>query len=190
MGDKKSMPLANIITDVELLRLSGIGNRKAQYQLHERHYGRMLGVAMRYAGSRENAEEIVSEAFIKIFDSADQFGGRGTVVGWMDKITFYTAIDYVRKFTRYKKVYFPGMVPDQPIHNLALANLAASELLALLQELPEGSRAVFSLYVVEEYTHPEIAELLGISVGTSKWHLNQARKKLRKALQQKNWKRY
>lgn len=169
-------------TDEELLSAAGLGDAKAQYKLHQRYYGKLLGVCMRYARSRQDAEEIVNEAFCKIFMNTAQYRGEGKVGAWMRRITVYTAIDQVRKDTRYKKVFFPAFIPDTPIQNEALSNLGVEELVQLIQQLPASSRLVFSLFVVEGYSHAEIGAVLGISAGASKWHLNKARKQLQEAL--------
>jgi len=170
-------------TDLTLLNTAGKGDTVAQYKLHQRYYGKLLGVCMRYARSREDAEEMVNEAFCKIFMNTRQYRGEGEVGAWMRRITMYTAIDQVRKNARYRKVYFPAFFPDIPIQNEALSNLGVEELVNMVQQLPDSSRLVFSLFVIEGYSHAEIGAALKISEGASKWHLNKARKLLQDNLQ-------
>lgn len=180
-----SMSIAGKHTDLELLQRCANNDSKAQFLLHKRHYGLLLVIGMRYTKSREDAEEVISEAFYKIFQNASNYKGKGTVVSWMSRITINTALDQVRKTNKYRSVFFPGKIPDRPIKNTALTNLGTERLIELIQKLPSASRTVFSLYVIEGYPHKEIARLLEISVGTSKWHLNNARKILQKAISKK-----
>jgi len=119
-------------TDRELLDACADNDRRAQYQLHQRYYGRMLGVCLRYIRKREVAEEVLNEAFCKIFQKATTYRGEGDVAAWMIKLTVYTAIDQVRKEAKYKQVFFPGLVPDRPIENEVLGNMDAEALLELI----------------------------------------------------------
>ncbi|MEM1320325.1 MAG: sigma-70 family RNA polymerase sigma factor [Bacteroidota bacterium] len=157
-------------------------NRLAQKYLYQRYYGKLLGVCMRYTSNREEAISILNMAFFKIFQSIDNYNSSGSFKGWMSRIALNTSIDHLRSNTTYRKVMDYNSEKEVLIENDAIDALAAEELYALIQQLPTASRSVFSLYVIEGYKHHEIAEQLGISVGTSKWHLSSARKQLQKLL--------
>ncbi len=167
-------------TDKFLLDGCRTGNPLAQRYLYERYGGRLLAITMRYTSSREEAVEVLNTAFFKIFTSVKNYEPTASLYTWMGKIVFYTAIDYVRANTSYRKsVVYNDVLPEQAIDNEALSDLAVEEIFELIQQLPPATKAVFSLYAVDGYKHKEIAELLHISEGTSKWHLAEARKMLK-----------
>lgn len=177
------MPYHAQSTDVEL-RLGCIRqDRLAQEHLYRRHFGWLLGISMRYTQNRDEAMDILNQAFLKIFNSLEQFQDTGSFRGWMAKIVFHTAIDHIRQNTSYKKHHDFGVEADQTVENLGLDYLQAEDLFQLVQQLTPASRAVFSLYVIDGYNHPEIADMLGISPGTSKWHLSNARQELKKMME-------
>lgn len=157
-------------------------HRLAQQYLYQRYFGRLLGVSMRYASNREEAIDVLNQAFLKIFNSLEQYEDKGTFMGWMAKIVFHTAIDHLRRQTSYKKVMDFSTVADLSVENEVTSQLAVEELFQLVQKLPPASRTVFSLYVLDGYKHREIADLLGIDEGTSKWHLSTARQELQKMI--------
>jgi RNA polymerase sigma-70 factor (ECF subfamily) len=159
----------------------------AQQWLYRRYFGRLLGIPMRYTGDRDEAIELLNSAFLKIFEALPQFRGQGSFAGWMAKIVFHTTIDHVRSqmARRRHEGSMPAEGPlEQSIDNEAIGQLGAEEIFALVQQLPAHTRTVFSLYVVDGYKHREIAEMLGLDEGSSKWHLSQARRLLQKKLAQ------
>ena len=157
-------------------------DRLAQKYLYERYFGKMLGISMRYTNNREEAVEVLNIAFMKVFCSIDSYKPTGSFGGWIARIVFNSSIDFVRSNTTYRKVIDLNTEREKPIDNPALDNLAMEELYAIIQELPPASRTVFSMYVIDGYKHHEIAERLDISVGTSKWHLSNARKSLQEKI--------
>ena len=164
----------------EVLRQGCIqGDRLAQKYVYERYAGYTLGICMRYANGREEAMDMLNAGFFKVFQKIEQFEGRGPLKAWIAKIMMYTCIDWVRRQSNYRKRMDFSASGDTPIDNEALQNLAIEELLGIVQQLPPATRVVFSLYTLEGYNHREIADLLGISEGTSKWHLSDGKKKLR-----------
>ena len=169
-------------TDLDLVQGCLEGHRLAQKYLYQRYFGRMLGIAMRYTSNREEATEILNLAFLKVFDHLDQFRGTGALGGWIARIVFHTAIDHVRAQTSYRKTIDFNAEGELPVENDAIEQLAAEDLFKVIQKLPNASRTVFCLYVIDGFKHHEIAEQLGISEGTSKWHLSEARKELKKLL--------
>ena len=157
-------------------------DRLAQRYLYDRYAGYMMGVCMRYASCRDEAMEMLNAGFYKVFQNVSQYEGRGALKGWIAKVIMYTCIDWVRSQATYRKRIDYEVERDLPIDNLALQHLAVEDLLEKVQALPPATRMVFSLYVLEGYTHKEIAAELGISDGTSKWHLSEAKKRLQKMI--------
>ena len=166
-------------TDAELVAGCRQQHRLAQRYLYQRYYGKMLGICMRYTSRREEAEDVLNRAFLKIFQNTGEYEEQGSLSGWMATITLRTAIDYVRANVKYSQVMDFDSDHDFPLDAGAIENLYAQDLYRLIQKLPPTSRAVFSLNAVEGYTHREIAEKLDINVNTSKWHLAEAKKQLR-----------
>jgi len=176
---------SNHLSDNEQLLIKGCiaGERAFQTKLYDLYAPRMLGVCMRYSINREEAEEILHEGFLRVFTYIKKFGAHGSLEGWIRRIMVNAALQ------RYKsKKHLISIVQLDPgDYNKAtesniLSNLDTKELLLLVQLLPAGYRIVFNLYVFEGYKHREIAEALGISEGTSKSNLYDARAFLQKAL--------
>ena len=168
-------------TDRQLLKGCKAGSRIAQHRLYQRYYGRMRGIAMRYTAHPEEADDVLNRAFLKVFESIDRYQPTGSFGGWIARIVFRTSIDHVRSQARYQKSMDFEVVIDDPTAPDVLGQLYAEDLIQLLQQLPAATRTVFSLYVVDGQKHREIADLLGISINTSKWHLRHARKLLQAA---------
>jgi RNA polymerase sigma-70 factor (ECF subfamily) len=170
-------------SDQQLLLGCRNGDRFAQRYLYERYGGRLLAIPMRYVSNRGEAVEILNTAFFKIFQSIPNYQPTHSLQSWMSKIVFYTAIDVVRqRISHSKSTIYNDDFPENAIENDALNNLAVEDLYELVQQLPPATQAVFSLYAVDGYKHKEIAEMLKISEGTSKWHLAEARKMLKEKL--------
>jgi len=163
------------ITESDLLKGCLEGNRRMQEELYRRFSPRMYAVCLRYAGKAEEAEDILQEGFIKIFKKMDSFRGDGSFEGWMRRIFVNTAIEHFRR----KRYLMPVTEKEENTiegkYASALDDLGAKDVLALIQELSPGYRTVFNMYVVEGYTHKEIADMLGISEGTSKSQLSRAK---------------
>jgi RNA polymerase sigma factor (sigma-70 family) len=163
------------ITESDLLKGCLEGNRRMQEELYRRFSPRMYGVCLRYAGKAEEAEDILQEGFIKVFKKMDSFRGDGSFEGWMRRIFVNTAIEHFRR----KRYLMPVTEKEENTlegkYTSALDDLGAKDVLALIQELSPGYRTVFNLYVVEGYTHKEIADMMGISEGTSKSQLSRAK---------------
>ena len=151
------------------------GNRRMQEELYKRFSPRMYAVCLRYAGSSEEAEDILQEGFIKIFKKLDSFRGEGSFEGWIRRIFVNTSIEHFRR----KRYLQP--VTEKEENTLegnslsALDGLAEKDILGPVRQLSPGYRTVFNMYVVEGYTHKEIGDMLGISEGTSKSQLSRAK---------------
>ncbi|HRS53934.1 MAG TPA: sigma-70 family RNA polymerase sigma factor [Bacteroidales bacterium] len=148
----------------------------AQELLYRRYASKMFGVCMRYAANKMEAEDILQEGFIKIFTNLSKYRGEGSFEGWIRRTMVNTAINHY-----YKNIKFLQDIDIDEVDIVnffdqdAISNLSEAELLKLIQELPEGYRMVFNLYVIEGYSHKEIAEQLGITENTSKSQLSRAR---------------
>lgn len=167
-------------------------DRRAQQNLFQLYYGKMLAVCMRYSNDRDSAEETLQEGFIKIFDKLERFDYKGSFEGWMRRIMVNTAIDRIRKskkdptLTDNDEDFKLGTeTPLEDKEELEILNIKAEIAMEAIQELSPAYRAVFNMYVLEEYTHKEIAEILGISEGTSKSNLSKAKLNLQKILKDK-----
>ena len=149
--------------------------RQAQKALYERYAERLLGVCLRYAGSASEAEDILHDGFIKIFNKIEQYSFKGSFEGWMRRIIVNTALERFRN--QYKVINIQDNSKDfvEDSYENIVESITADELLELVQELSPKYRMVFNLYAIEGYNHQEIAKKLSISEGTSKSNLSRAR---------------
>jgi RNA polymerase sigma-70 factor (ECF subfamily) len=173
--------------ELELQLLDGClaGHRQSQQQLYSKYHRKFLALCLRYAESRETAEDILQDAFVRIFTKLDTFRRDGSLEGWMRRIVVNTAIGYYRKQLRSAlTVQLEHTAPITTNEPSPLQKLQAQDLLAAVQQLPIGCRVVFNLYAIEGYAHQEIADQLGISIGTTKSQLHRARHLLQARLTQ------
>ena len=159
------------------------GDRLAQKQMYNLLKGKMFVVCQRYANTREDSEDLLQEGFVRMFRDLHQYRGDGHIEGWIRKVFVRVCLQYIKnqKSTLEMvelKEYDLAEEPD--IH--FDSEHTAKNLIKMLQLLPLGFRTIFNLYVLEGYTHPEIADILGISVGTSKSQLLRAKAYFRKML--------
>jgi RNA polymerase sigma-70 factor (ECF subfamily) len=156
----------------------------AQRQLYERYKVQMYRLCLRYAGNSAEAEDLLQEGFIRVFSDLHQFRGEGALGGWIRQVVLRTALQYLRKRMKEAPIVSEDLIPD----SLAMATFPdedwdARQIVHLLQQLPEGYRTVFNLFVIEEYSHKEIADMLQISESTSKTQLFKAKAHLRRHLE-------
>jgi RNA polymerase sigma-70 factor (ECF subfamily) len=168
------------------------GKRSAQKALFEEFYGSMLGICLRYTKDKDRAQEVVQEGFIKVFDKLAEFDFTGSFGGWMRRIMVNASIDAIRKrqrsafLTDEEFILESGSLYEQEEDNDEyLTKLKAKEALEAVQQLSPAYQTVFNLYVIENYSHAEIAQILGISEGSSKSNLAKAKMNLRKMLTEK-----
>ncbi len=154
------------------------GDRKAQQQLFDAYFGMLLGIGLRYTNDRDEAKDLLQEAFIKIFKYIDQLSYHDHLENWMKRIMINTAIDRYRKHVAMPDTVDIGNVREPSEPETASQNLTQEELLKLVQELPDGYRTLFNLYAIEGYSHKEIAAEFGINEGTSKSQVARARRML------------
>jgi len=154
----------------------------AQEKLYREFYGFAMGIVRRYARSREEAIEIVNDGFFKALTNLDKYSIELSFPGWLRRIMINTAIDHFRRNEKHYNSIDISYSKDSSNTPDALSQIAAEEILHAISQLPSSYRMVFSLHVIEGYSHEEISQLLGISVGTSKSNLSVARTKLMKLL--------
>ncbi|SHN33148.1 RNA polymerase sigma-70 factor, ECF subfamily [Cyclobacterium lianum] len=159
------------------------GQTKAQYALFKQTYSYAMGICARFSSGPEEAKEILNDGFLKVFTQIKRYSPDLSFAGWIRRIMINTAIDHYRKNKKYTESHTGiEQVPDRPDMNHTLAQMHSEDILQLVQDLPPAYRMVFTLHVVEEFSHKEIAGILGISMGTSKSNLSKARLRLQQAL--------
>jgi RNA polymerase sigma factor (sigma-70 family) len=150
--------------------------------LYEHHYPIMLPLCRRYANNEEDALDILHDGFIKVFRNLNKYQIGTTLTAWIKRIMVNTAIDYYRRETkrRYTAIEDAVSIPsDEPD---ILSNISAEEIIELLQHLSPAYRSVFNMYVIEGYSHRDLAEILQITESTSRSNLVKARAKLKELL--------
>lgn len=160
------------------------GSRKAQEQLYRTYYKAMASLCLRYTQNDADAVEVLNTGFLKVFQNIQRYEpAQAGLYTWIRTIVMNSCLDFIKR--RAKTLQGKDLEHAADVHIPAdvVLKMNAGELLALVRELPPATGAVFNLYVLEGYSHKEIVQLLGISEGTSKWHLNAARKLLQQRLQ-------
>lgn len=158
------------------------GKRKAQAVLYKKYASSLLGLCMRYSKTRDEAEDILQEGFIKIFNKMKSLEKSSSLEPWMKRIMINTAINSYHKNLKH---YYNQNIDDVQIENSEeerheyMPHISPDQVLKSVQELPEGYRMVLNMYVFDGFSHKEIADQLGVSVNTSKTQLLKARKKLK-----------
>lgn len=159
-------------------------NPKAFDRLYKRYSSVLFGICLRYASDKSEAEDMLQEAFITVFNKIESYRYEGSFEGWLKRITVNTAINVLRKESRNRQ----NSMTRNEFHELKsgdadiIAQISENEILNCIQKLAAGYRTVFNMYVIEGYKHPEIAEALNISVSTSRSQLVKARKALIKEM--------
>ena len=172
----KLLALPDVIADCRR------GKPAAQKQLFEGYYSFGVNICLRYAGSREEAEEMFDDGFLRVLNKISYYDPEQPFDAWFRTVMVHSAIDYYRRhkspftYTDIEDAYDLGEADD------LLDRLAADDILAVVQQLSPAYRTVFSLHVVDGYSHPEIAQMLGIHEGTSRSNLAKARQKLQELL--------
>lgn len=161
------------------------GNSAMQKELFEKHSKALMGVCSRYFKNSDDAEDVLQDSFIKIFSKIKTFRKDVPVFFWMRRIAINTAINKLRENKNLLSESAMAYSEHFQDNNNVLDNINTKDLLAIVQELPDGFRAVFNLRAIDGYTHAEIAVMLGISEGTSKSQYSRAKSHLRKTLSEK-----
>lgn len=169
-------------TEKEIIDGCLSNDRVAQELLYRRYFDTMVRMCMRYTNDSDTAMEILNAGFLRVFKKLDTYAFNGSFEGWIRRIIFHSLSDHFKKNA--KPVYFLDIEDrDAPVKTNALQNLYLEDILKLVDLLPEATRDVFYLYAIEGYSHVEIAKRNNISVGTSKWHLSNARQRLKQLIE-------
>jgi RNA polymerase sigma factor (sigma-70 family) len=172
-------------TDKELIERCLAKDPKAQEYLYKRFSRRMYGVCLRFARNTLEADDILQEGFIKVFSYLKDFRHEGALEGWIRRTIVNTAINYYNsRVADWSETSIEKAETYSSSAEQILATISVNEMLKLIQDLPEGYRLVFNLYVIEGYSHQEIAEMLNISENTSKSQLSRARASLQQKIKQ------
>jgi RNA polymerase sigma factor (sigma-70 family) len=159
------------------------GNRKTQEQLYRSYYRVMMNLCLRYTKNETEALEALNTGFYKVFKNIHRFDtAKATLYTWIRTIVINSCIDLIKTKQAQFKTGELSEADNVYVPPLVISKMSSSEILQLVRQLPPATQAVFNLYVMEGYNHAEIATLIGISEGTSKWHLSEARKKLQKMI--------
>ena len=157
--------------------------KSAQQYLYETYSPKMYYVCLRYARHASEAQDMLQDGFIKVFDNIGSFKSNGSFEGWVRRIVVNTALNYCRKSSFKQEQIGIEDYQDTVVKSIAVSNLCEKELLALIQKLPDGYRIVFNLYVIEGYSHKEIGEMLKVTESTSRSQLAKSRKWMQNELE-------
>ena len=171
------------MSEKDLINACRQRERRAQQALYDRFAPNMFGVCKRYVKTQEDAEDVLIEAFFKVLTNIEQYKGEGSFEGWIRRIVVNESLMALRKRVNFSQMLELSEV-DIPVTTSALQDLVARDILNLIDILPIGYRTVFNLYVLEGYKHREIAQIMGISINTSKSQLILAKKRLKNLLEQ------
>lgn len=176
--------MASSVELVDLIDQCKAQKPMAQRRLYERFSGQLFATAIRHTNSREDAEDVLQDSFVKIFKHINSYRKDFSFEGWMRRIVVNTAITHYRKNLKHSHHQDIDDVPATPrdLENRQDPEFTADELEFAIAQLPLGYRTVFCMYVIEGYKHQEIAEQLGVDVNTSKSQLSRARKYLQRVL--------
>ncbi len=163
-------------TEMALLKGCLSGDRKSQEAIFHIYAPKMMAVCSRYARHRHEAEDILQDGFVKVFTNLSQYGGQGSLEGWIRKIIINTAIRNTQRMAYSHEDFGIENIPEESLNPEVFSLLNEEELLNLIASLPEGYKLVFNLYAIEGYSHKEIGELLNIEESTSRSQLAKARR--------------
>lgn len=181
------MKLINLYQDEkELIRLAVAQNRQAQQQVYTKYSPKMLSVCRQYIKDIHEAEDVLITSFTKVFLHLKKFEHKGSFEGWIRRIIIHECISFIRNKKQLKFIEEENYFEES--FNNTESQLSIDDIQLFIDNLPDGYKMVFNLYVIEGYKHHEIAEMLNIAVGTSKSQLSHARKILQE--QMMNLKKY
>jgi RNA polymerase sigma-70 factor (ECF subfamily) len=173
------------MTETQLIQGCIDNNRQAQELLYRRHFAAMMSMCMHYTSDRDLAMEIVNSGMLRVFQKIQLYEAKGSLEGWIRRIVFHAVSDHFKK----EKKYVQFMVFEDPEASEApeaVSNAYYDDLMKLVYRLPNMTQKVFTLYAIEGFSHIEIGAVLNISDGTSKWHLSNARQKLKAMIYEEN----
>ncbi|MDX2174517.1 MAG: RNA polymerase sigma factor [Bacteroidota bacterium] len=172
----------------QIIQLCIKHDRKAEYEMYKQVYSYLMSICIRYSKDKDTASEMLNTAYLKILTNLQTYKPEIPFKAWIRRITVNTLIDEYRKNKRHREqvTYVEEYYDNSDFSevNEALSKISCAQIHKLINQLPNATKEVFNLYVIDGYNHREIAELLGISEGTSKWHLSEARQKLKQKIEQ------
>jgi RNA polymerase sigma-70 factor (ECF subfamily) len=173
-----------MMTDQQIIDGCARHDRRAQQELYDRYSRFLLGICLRYASDKAEAEDILQESFLKIFFNIRDFSGTGSFMGWLRKVAVNTAITHYHRNLKFR---FHVEIEEYVSVETGTASFeedffTSEELFMVLNDLPAGYRMVFNMYAIDGYKHKEIAEILGIDTNTSKSQYSRAKAALREKL--------
>ena len=179
MSNKKAIgPTGKILDDQDLIKGCLKEDRNSQAELYKKYSNKMYAVCLRYCNTREEAEDVLQDAFVKIFDRISSFRGDGSLEGWIRRIMVNTALKSRDK----RRMKFESgdieHVAEPSFNAQVISEINKKDLMKVIRELPEGYKHVFNLYAVEGYSHKEIGEMFDITESTSRSQYSRARKML------------
>jgi RNA polymerase sigma factor (sigma-70 family) len=175
--------LINEQENIDIINGCKKGDRKAQERLYKNYYRAMITICLRYTKNEEDAVEVLNNGFLKVFKNIQRYdSSQARLYTWIRTIVINSCLDFIKQKQKLEKT--DELSEDAEVHMApeVINKMKTSDLLEQVKRLTPATQAVFNLYVIEGYNHKEIAQLLSISEGTSKWHLSEARKNLQQYL--------
>ena len=170
-----AIPIPYYLSENRLVVALQRGEARAQKIVYEGYATRMMAVCLRYVANQADAEDVLIESFMRVFERVNQFRNEGSFEGWVRRIMVTESLMFLRKNKSLRQEISLDIVMEAPDYQWADENLQTDDLLRIVAQLPTGYRTVFNLFAIEGYSHAEIATLTGISEGTSKSQLSRAR---------------
>nr|WP_299619781.1 RNA polymerase sigma factor [uncultured Tenacibaculum sp.] len=167
----------------ELIEQCKQQNLQAQSQVYQIFAGKLFALSLKYCRNYQDAEDVLQDSFLKAFDKIHQYKNKGSFEGWLRRVVITTALQKYKDKTQLYIVKEEIEIKDEEEVSLDDSNINLDVLLSLIQELPDRYRLVFNLYVLDNFSHKEIADLLNISEGTSKSNLSRAKKILKSKIE-------
>ena len=165
-----------MVSEEVLVKKCKEGNALAQKAVYDRFSPKMLGVCLRYSSNKHEAEDILQDGFIKVFQKIDSYTGNGSFEGWVRRTIVNTCLDHIRKTKNLKlNVDIDTVGYLEPIAENVHSDLATQDLLQMVQSMPLGYKTVFNMFAIEGYSHKEIGQELKISENTSKTQYRKAK---------------
>jgi len=167
------------MSDEDLIRGCVAKNRQAQKVLYDKYCRKMMGICMRYASCHAEAQDMLQEGLIKVYEKINTFGFHGSLEGWIKRIIVNTSLDHLRKNKNLQhQVEIETQEETLHYNSEVIESFTAKDLMKIIQQLPAGYRTVFNLFAIEGYNHREIAEMLSITESTSKSQFSRAKSHL------------
>lgn len=175
--------MSNEKEDIDIISGCRKGDRKAQERLYKNYYRAMMGICLRYTKNDEDAVEVLNNGFFKVFKNIQRYdSSQAALYTWIRTIVVNSCLDFIKQKQKMEKVGELNEDAEIHISPEVIGKMNTKELLEQIRRLAPATATVFNLYVIEGFSHKEIAQLLNISEGTSKWHLSEARKNLKELI--------